>query len=133
MKRLYVLGFLGLMLCDTGCQTFSKLSTMAAGEMTLTFDWLLSVLHTPWVYVTLACALGSFCIWITLMKTAPVGASFAASYLELVPVTMVSVFFFHEPLNIYKILGGLCILAGVYCLAKGEEAEERRKTWQHPA
>jgi drug/metabolite transporter (DMT)-like permease len=38
-------------------------------------------------------------------------------------VTLLSVWLFQEPLNSRKILGGVLILLGVLCLAKGEGQE----------
>ena len=63
----------------------------------------------------------------TLLKYAPVGASFAASHLEIVSVTIVSYYLFNESLNNYKIIGGVLILLGVLCLAKDEEQHENNK------
>ena len=67
--------------------------------------------------------LGSFISWMTLLKHAPIGPAFAASHLELVSVTLLSVWLFHEPLNSYKVVGGLLIILGVLCLAKNEDAD----------
>ena len=65
----------------------------------------------PWLYGAIAGYLGAFVTWMTLLRYAPVGPSFAASHLELISVTLFSVWLFNEPLNAYKILGGVLIPA----------------------
>jgi drug/metabolite transporter (DMT)-like permease len=52
-----------------------------------------------------------------------VGPAFAASHLEIISVTLVSVWLFDDTLNIAKIAGGLLILSGILCLAKGESTD----------
>ena len=127
MKRFYIIGFLALMGFDTFAQISFKYTAILADPLDFTFDWFLRVVKTPWVYGALCGYLGAFVTWMTLLRYAPVGPSFAASHLELVSVTLFSVWLFNEPLNAFKVLGGLLILLGVLCLAKNEspDAEAR--------
>ena len=113
MKRFYIIGFLILMSFDTLSQISFKYA-----------DWLMRLFLNPWLYGAIAGYLGAFVTWMTLLRYAPVGPSFAASHLELISVTLFSVWLFNEPLNAYKILGGVLILLGVLCLAKDEKDDE---------
>lgn len=122
MKRFYCIGFLCLMASDTLAQTCFKLAGTAAQPLEFGPDWVLRILASPWSYGALAGYLCSFVTWMTLLRYAPIGPAFAASHMELISVTLLSACFFHEPLTVSKIVGGLLILLGVLCLAKDESA-----------
>ncbi len=127
MKRFYIIGFLCLMAFDTMAQTCFKFVGMAAQPLEFSFGWLLRVLACPWSYGALAGYLCAFVSWMTLLRYAPVGPAFAASHLELVSVTILSAWIFHEPLTGAKIAGGLLIVLGVLCLAKNESADAAKE------
>jgi drug/metabolite transporter (DMT)-like permease len=110
------------MCVDTLAQLCFKQASMQALPLDLDPDWLLRLFARPWIYGAVAGYAGAFAIWMTLLRYAPVGPSFAASHLEIVSVTLCSVWLFQEPLNFPKIAGGVLILLGVLCLAKSEEA-----------
>lgn len=123
MKRFYITGFLALMIFDTLAQTSFKFVSIHAAPLDFNLAWFLRVFSSPWLYGALCGYLGSFISWMTLLKHAPIGPAFAASHLELVSVTLVSVWLFREPLNVYKIAGGLLIILGVLCLAQTENSD----------
>lgn len=108
---------------DTLTQTSFKLVSIHADPLDFDLAWFLRVFSTPWLYVAMCGYLGAFISWMTLLKHAPIGPAFAASHLELVSVTLISVWLFHEPLNVYKIVGGILIILGVLCLAKNEGSD----------
>ncbi len=105
---------------DTLSQISFKYTSTQALPLDFSLDWFLRLFTNPWLYGAIAGYLGAFVTWMTLLRTAPVGPSFAASHLELISVTLFSVWLFHEPLNAYKVVGGVLILLGVLCLAKDE-------------
>lgn len=121
-RRFYVFGFAALMLTDTLTQISVKLSTRKSGELVMSLDWLMQVLAGPWIYFAVLGYLGSFITWMTLLKHAPVGPSFAASHLEVVSVLIISVLFFGERLSWLQVVGSLCIVAGILCLSRSEAA-----------
>jgi drug/metabolite transporter (DMT)-like permease len=77
------------------------------------------------VYGAILGYLGAFVSWMTILKHAPVGPSFAASHLELISVTLFSVWLLGEELNACKLIGGALIILGVLCLAKSEAKKAR--------
>lgn len=131
MKRVYIFGFLALLFFETMTQICTKYVSATVWPIEFEMQWLSSVLSDKWLYLTISGYLGSFFCWMTLLRSAPVGPSFAASHLEIVTVAILSIWLFDEPMNIYKVIGGLCILGGVFCLAKGEAAIEKEKTSQN--
>ena len=122
MKRFYLLAFLCLMASDTLAQTCFKLAGAAAEPLEPGMDWVLRIVQSPWSYGALTGYLCSFVTWMTLLRHAPVGPAFAASHMELISVTLLSAWLFHEPITLSKVAGGLLILLGVLCLAKDESA-----------
>ncbi|EMH4161745.1 EamA family transporter [Pluralibacter gergoviae] len=121
MKRFYLLGFLALMAFDTLAQVSFKYASLHAGALTLDLAWLARVFGHVWIYGAFVGYIGAFFTWMTLLKYAPVGPAFAASHLEIISVTLLSVWLFDDTLTLPKLAGGLLILAGVLCLARGEE------------
>ena len=66
--------------------------------------------------------LGAFFTWMVLLKHAPIGPAFAASYLEIVAVLVISAVWFGEPIGWPQILGTVLILGGICCLAVSESS-----------
>lgn len=118
--QFYLIGFSLLMLFDTLTQVSLKLAANHAGEFIPSFQWLLAVLHTPWIYGAIAGYLGSFVAWMTLLKHAPVGPAFAASHMAIVLVLIISVLHFGEHLSLMQIMGALSIMLGIVFLSLGE-------------
>jgi len=116
-RRFYVLGFAALAVFDTLTQVSFKLATVHAGEFSLQLSWFSHVLLSLPIYFAMVGYLGSFVTWMTLLKHAPVGPSFAASHLEIITVLLISFVFFGEHLNATQLLGAACIVLGVICLS----------------
>lgn len=136
MKRFYLLGFLALMAFDTLAQVSFKYASLHAGALTLDLAWLARVFGHVWIYGAFVGYIGAFFTWMTLLKYAPVGPAFAASHLEIISVTLLSVWLFDDALTLPKLAGGLLILSGVLCLARGEEQaspEPEARTETDPA
>jgi len=90
MRNFYLGSFLLLVCFDTAGQVGFKLAALGVGPAVLEGSWLLGVLAGRWVYLAVAAYIGAFFTWMTLLKHAPVGPSFAASHLDVVTVLVVS-------------------------------------------
>ncbi len=123
MRRFYIIGFLTLMAFDTLAQISFKYTAMAAEPLDMDLAWFIRIFSQPWVYGAFAGYLGAFVTWISLLRRAPVGPSFAASHLEIISVALLSVWLFNDPLNVHKVAGGILIILGVLCLAKSEDLD----------
>jgi drug/metabolite transporter (DMT)-like permease len=123
LKRFYLVGFVVLIAIDTFSQICFKMAAIHAEPFLIEAEWVARVLSDPWVYGAILGYIGAFVTWMTLLRHAPVGPSFAASHLEVVGVMIVSVPFFGEALNIWQMLGAAFIVGGVICLAMGETSE----------
>ncbi|ROR05620.1 EamA family transporter [Erwinia sp. JUb26] len=123
MKRFYIIGFLALMAFDTLAQLSFKAAAIHASPLTMDVAWLSRIFSHPWIYGGFLGYTGAFFTWMTLLKYAPIGPAFAASHLEIISVTLLSVWLFDDSLTLTKTFGGLLILAGILLLAKGEIAQ----------
>ena len=121
-----MLGFGALMAFDTMTQISFKLAAMHAGEFQAQWAWLSDLFTNRWVYMAIVGYLGAFVTWMTLLKHAPIGPSFAASHMEVIPVLAISYVLFNERFTLIQLLGCLCILAGVACLSLSQ-ADARKQ------
>jgi drug/metabolite transporter (DMT)-like permease len=119
----YLVGFGLLMTFDTFGAICFKLAGTHALPVEASIAWLLRLFEHPWVYGAVLGYIGAFFTWMSLLKHAPIGPAFAASHLEVVSVTLVSIWLFHEPLTAAKVIGALAILSGIACLALAEREE----------
>ena len=126
-KRFYIIGFLVLMCFDTLTQISIKYASIVALPMDFNLSWLARVMGSGWIYAAFAGYFGSFITWMTLLRHAPVGPSFAASHLEIVSVTLLSLWLFNESMTLYKGIGGVLILLGVFCLAQNTPRTVQRE------
>ena len=118
--RFYIIGFTVLMCFDTLTQISIKRASVIALPMEFNISWFVRIMGSAWIYAALSGYLGSFVTWMTLLRHAPVGPSFAASHLEIVSVTLLSLWLFNEPITLYKAIGGILILLGVVCFAQNK-------------
>ena len=120
MKRFFLIGFLVLMAFDTLCQMSFKFAAIGMGPASLELGWLQQAFVQKWLYCAGLGYLGSFVTYMTLLKHAPVGPAFAASHLEIVSVTILSVFLLGESLSLVQAAGAVLIVSGILVLAYGE-------------
>ncbi|OTG86334.1 EamA family transporter [Acinetobacter sp. ANC 4558] len=128
MRYFYIIGFCSLLAFDTLAQISFKYASIHALPVTFDIPWLIRVFSHPWIYGAFIGYIGAFFTWMTLLKHAPVGPSFAVSHLELITVTLLSIWLFNEPLTLSKIVGAALIILGVLFLAKQEENDENIKS-----
>lgn len=126
MRSFYFFGFLALVIFDTLAQLNLKLAADHAIPLEFSTTWLLRVFGKPWVYGALIGYMGAFFTWMTLLKRAPVGPAFAASHLEIVSVTILSVWLFDERISLHQIVGALAIISGILCLAFTESMDKTK-------
>ncbi|KAF1026972.1 MAG: 4-amino-4-deoxy-L-arabinose-phosphoundecaprenol flippase subunit ArnE [Acinetobacter bereziniae] len=124
MRLFYIVGFIILMSFDTLAQISFKFASLHAMPLTYDIAWLSRILTHYWIYGAIIGYIGAFFTWMTLLKHAPVGPAFAASHLELISVTILSIWLFNEPLTLSKVIGATFILVGVLFLAKDESQQD---------
>jgi drug/metabolite transporter (DMT)-like permease len=128
MKRVhFILGFVALLAFDTVGQVGFKLTGNNVMPIEPNLDFLQRLLTEPWVLATMMAYLGSFLIYMTLIKDAPAGLLFAASHLEIVTVTALSVMIFGDRLSFIQGIGCAVIIAGLLLLAPSKAKLDKEK------
>lgn len=122
MRRFYLIGFLALMSFDTVAQLSFKMAGEQALPLEMSWAWLGRVFGQPWIYGAFVGYLGAFFAWMLLLRHAPIGPAFAASYLEIVAVLVASAFLFGETIGWGQVAGTVLILSGIGCLAVSESS-----------
>lgn len=120
LRRFYLVGFLVLVCFDTFAQVCFKLTANHAMPPDASLAWVFRVMSSPWVYCAIACYIGAFVTWMTLLEHAPIGPAFAASHLEVISVMGLSVLLFGEHIGTAQWIGSALIIAGIVCLAVSE-------------
>jgi drug/metabolite transporter (DMT)-like permease len=116
MNRRFLAGFLVLLAFDTLGQLGFKLVADRVGAGRLDPAWVSALLHTPALILVAVAYGGAFFAYMGLMRSADVGPLFAATHLDLVTVTLLSVAWFGERMNPGQLVGFLGILGGVIML-----------------
>jgi drug/metabolite transporter (DMT)-like permease len=131
----YLAGFLVLAGLDTAAHVMFKLAAMQSLPLEATWSWVARVAGIVWVYGAMACYVGTFFTWMTLLRRAPLGPAFAASHLDVVTVLVASACLLGERISPLQLVGAALILAGIACLAFSEStaaeavtSPARRKT-----
>ena len=125
LKKSVLLGFAALMVLDALAQIGFKLSAAHAGAASFTPGWFWAAISQPWAIAVVIGYAGAFAVYMTLIKSAPIGPAFAASHLEIALVILVSLLFLGESLTWLQALGCLAIIAGVVVLAMTETEESK--------
>ncbi|MEO7064996.1 MAG: EamA family transporter [Dokdonella sp.] len=120
LARFYLIGFFVLVCFDTLAQVCFKLTANHAMPPEADLAWLLRVFSSPWVYAAIACYIGAFVTWMTLLEYAPIGPAFAASHLEVISVMALSMVLFNEHIGTPQWIGSALIITGIVCLAISE-------------
>ena len=115
-----LLGFLLLVAIDTFVQIGFKLAGNNTLPVTLDLPWLERVVREPWVIGVLVGYGAAFLVYMTLIKHAPIGPAFAASHMEIVTVTLFSVYVFGDTITLWQVVGCCAIVTGVLVLAATE-------------
>lgn len=123
MRLFYIIGFFILLSFDTLAQISFKYASIHALPLTYDIAWLTRIMTHYWIYGALVGYIGAFFTWMTLLKHAPIGPAFAATHLDLISVTIISIWLFNEPLTLNKILGATLILVGVLFLTKDKSEQ----------
>lgn len=120
MTGAYLAGFLVLAGLDTAAHVMFKLAAMHAVPLEATWTWAARVAGIFWVYGGMACYVGTFFTWMTLLRRAPLGPAFAASHFDVVTVLVASACLLGERISTLQVVGAALILAGIACLAFSE-------------
>jgi drug/metabolite transporter (DMT)-like permease len=105
-----------LLTCETICQISLKMAGRATGPFDFSPDAFLHALTTPWLWVAIACYVGAFLAWLTILRRSTLSAAFATSAIVFVAVMCSSWLVFGERVGVLQIVGSSIILIGIFML-----------------
>ena len=103
-----------------GFETLCQIALKSAGLANAGFDFSPSAfaraIVTPWLWVAIACYVGAFLAWMTILRKSTLSAAFATSALVFVAVMFASWWVFGEHIGALQLLGSSIIVAGILML-----------------
>jgi drug/metabolite transporter (DMT)-like permease len=133
MRRFYLIGFLLLASLDTAAQICFKFAAIRAAPLEPEAAWVWRLLITPWMYGAIVCYVGTFFVWIRLLRDAPIGTAFAISHLDVIGVLIASILVFNERILPSQGWGALLIVSGIACLAVDGSRQQKTQRRLDPA
>lgn len=110
-----------LLAIETLGQIALKMAGTRVGVFELDRHSILAALATPWLWLALACYLGQFVVWMTILEKSALSAAFPTSAIAFVAIMVASWVVFSDPMGWEKILGSAIIVAGILLL--GSDAQ----------
>ena len=110
-----------LLAVETLGQVAMKMAGARVGVFELDRASILAALSTPWLWLALACSVGQFFVWMTILEKSALSAAFPASASVFIAIMIASWAVFGDPMGWEKILGSAVIVAGILLL--GSEAQ----------
>lgn len=105
-----------LLAIETLGQIALKMAGNHIGAFELDSASILAALSTPWLWLGLACYLGQFAVWMTILERSALSAAFPTSAIAFVAIMIASWAVFGDVMGWEKILGSAIIVAGILLL-----------------
>ena len=103
-----------------GCETLCQISLKYAGLANADFDFsraaFTHAIATPPLWVAIACYIGAFVAWMTILRKSTLSAAFATSAIVFVAVMFASWSVFGEHIGMLQLLGAAIIVGGILLL-----------------
>jgi len=105
-----------LLVFETVCQISLKLAGRVTGAFDFSPDAFVRALGVPWLYLAIACYVGAFLAWMTILRQSTLSAAFTTSALVFVAVMLSSWLVFGEHIGALQLLGSAIIVGGILLL-----------------
>ena len=109
-----------LLVCETLCQISLKLAGRATGAFDFSTAAFAHALTVPWLWLGIACYVGAFAAWMTILRESTLSAAFTTSALVFVAVMGSSLLVFGEHIGWLQLLGSTVIVGGILLLGTDE-------------
>lgn len=117
------LAWLLLLTCETICQISLKTAGMATGPFDFSPTAFVLALSTPWLWAAIACYVGAFLSWLTILRRSTLSAAFATSGIVFVAVMCSSWLVFGERVGTLQLVGSSIILIGIFMIGTDKSAD----------
>lgn len=108
--------WISLIILETLCQVAVKLSGQHTGALELSLLSVMQLIYSPWLWVALACYVGSFLTWMFILQQSSLSRAFPTSAVVFVAVMGASWALFGEAFDWNKITGSVFIVLGILML-----------------
>jgi multidrug transporter EmrE-like cation transporter len=115
--------WLVLPLFGAGYQIAAKSAALDLPAGGLSLAWVMALARNSWTWTMLACEVGSFVTWMTILSRTKLAEAFPLSAVSYVLVIASGWTLFNEPVTALEAVGGGLILAGVWMIASGAKAQ----------
>lgn len=116
------LAFIGL---DTATQLAFKLGAVGLGDMDFGLDMLARAVRLPGVWLAVAGYLGTFFVWMAILRDMPLSRAFPMTGLVYITVPLLAWGAFGEQIGPLR-AGGIALIIGGVVLLGMEDGNERR-------
>jgi multidrug transporter EmrE-like cation transporter len=107
-----------LMLATVSCTVTGQV-LMKRGVNNLAVLGLKNALGQPAILLGAVFYVSSFVIWLNVLKLLPLSIAYPFSSISFVGIIFASALFLGEAISWYKIIGMICIIAGVFFISRG--------------
>ena len=111
-----------LPLFNTLNQVAMKLTAGSVKDQPFGLDWLLDAVQCPYIWMSFACEVINFALWLAILKRHNLSEAFPLTSISYAALMFTSWFFFHEPMHWQQLAGVTVIMAGIALLGFKESA-----------
>ncbi len=110
-----------LLLCfETLCQISLKMAGRATGAFNFSEPAFAHAFETPWLWVAIACYIGAFLAWMTILRKSTLSAAFTTSAIVFIAVMFSSWTVFGEHIDWLHLVGSAIIVVGILMIGADE-------------
>jgi drug/metabolite transporter (DMT)-like permease len=109
-------------------QACIKLLAVQTKEISFGWEWMAQAAHTPWALGILLCEILSFALWLTILSSMDISKAAPITAVAYVAIMLMSWTVFDEPVMTLQIIGGVLIVAGVWCIGTASPPAGHEKT-----
>jgi drug/metabolite transporter (DMT)-like permease len=120
------IAWLLLLICETVCQISLKKAGLATGPFDFSPTAFILALGTSWLWLAIACYVGAFLAWLTILRRSTLSAAFATSAIVFVAVMCASWMVFGERVGAMQLAGSSIILIGIFMLGSDSAPSDAR-------
>ncbi len=118
--------WVALLALATLCQVALKLAGNATGAFVPDRASVIAALSTPWLWVAIACYIGEFLVWMSILEKSALSAAFPTSAITYVTVMAASWAVLGEAMDWEKITGSAIIVIGILLLGSEQVSHPPR-------
>jgi multidrug transporter EmrE-like cation transporter len=102
-------------------QVAMKMTAGVVAADTFGVQWLIHAATSPYIWLSFACEIINFTVWMAILKRHNVSEAFPLTAVSYATLMLTSWFFFHEPMQWQQLAGIMLIMMGIVMLGFGKK------------